>query len=147
MDQELRLRVKLRNPVPGVMHALQLGPTATRTFSPPVKSSAKELVFEATVRVVAARAGAALSFRGPAVHGPSGDRFLYICSGQHVGHSDSEWNRRLKVRVESITPALAKSAASKPDSILEAVLPGRANDGGPSCATVEFISGWKLARA
>jgi hypothetical protein len=145
MDQELRLRIKLRDPVAGVAHALQLGPTATRTFSPPVKSSAKELVFETTMRVVAARAGSALGFRGPAVHGPSGDRFLYVCSGRQAGQSETDWDRRLKVRVESITPALAKSAAGKPDSVLEAVLPGRAKDCGPSCATVPFISDWKLA--
>jgi hypothetical protein len=145
MDQELRLRVKVLDPLAGVVHALQLGPTATRKFSAPVKSSAKELVFETTVRVVAARAGSAISFRGPSVHGPLGERFLYVNSGRQAGQTDTEWDRRLKVTLESITPALAKSAAAKSGSVLEAVLPGRAKDGGPSCASVAFLSGWKLS--
>jgi hypothetical protein len=144
MELELRLRVKLLDPVPGVVQAMQIGATATREFAAPVRRSAKELVFETTVRVVAESARSAVRFRGPSVHGPTDDRFLYINSGKQAGQPNTEWDRRLKVRLSGITPAMLKAAAKSPDLVLECSLPGRARDGGPSCATVPFISDWKI---
>lgn len=145
MDFELRVRVKLIDPVPGVVQAMQIGDTAKRTFLAPVRRSAKELVFETTVRIVSESARSPVRFRGPSVHGPTEDRFLYINSGKQAGQHATEWDRRLKVRLSGITPAMLKAAAKDPGVVLECSLPGRARDGGPSCATVPFVREWSIA--
>jgi Family of unknown function (DUF5990) len=71
-------------------------------------------------------------------------RFVYIAIGGQAGDSSSLWSRRAKIDIHDL-PAelLAKALAG---SVLEAQLPGRAEDGGPACATLRPLGSWKVAK-
>lgn len=77
--------------------------------------------------------------------GPTTGRFLYLDIGKLAGQADSQWERRIKVPLTGITWELIEKVSSDPKLVLEAQLPGTGKDGGPSCATVQPIGGWKLA--
>jgi hypothetical protein len=77
-------------------------------------------------------------FTGPLVQGPPGDRFIYLDIGTYAGQADSCWSRRLKVPLSGITGQMIDS-----HSVLEARVPGTADDGGPNCGTVKPFTGWK----
>lgn len=69
-------------------------------------------------------------------------RFVYFASGTWSGQSGSCWSRRGKVMLDALDPsALAEIASS--GGRLEALVPGRARDGGPACATVNPIAPWR----
>jgi hypothetical protein len=53
----------------------------------------------------------------------------------------SEWSRRAKIDVHDIPADLL--APARQGEVLEVVLPGRAKDGGPACATVRPIRAWR----
>ena len=71
-------------------------------------------------------------------------RFVYIAIGGQAG-AHSAWSRRAKVDIHDIPAALLDQALA--GAVLEAALPGRAKDGGPACATVRPIEGWKVVAA
>ncbi|HUD99882.1 MAG TPA: DUF5990 family protein, partial [Bryobacteraceae bacterium] len=105
------------------------------------RSEGLDLAFEFTVGVKAGRGGAAPVFTGPLVQGPPGQRFVYVDIGTYAGQADSCWSRRLKVPLSGISAATIDAPG-----VLEARIPGTARDGGPSCATVQPLDGWKLQR-
>ncbi|WP_404415339.1 DUF5990 family protein [Brevundimonas vesicularis] len=67
-------------------------------------------------------------------------RFVYLAIGTSAGQH-SEWTRRAKIDVHDIPSALL--AQARAGQTLEVILPGRARDGGPACATVKPIQPWK----
>ena len=71
--------------------------------------------------------------------GPS-RRFVYIAIGTSAGQH-SEWSRRAKIDVHDIPADLL--AMAREGRVLEAILPGRARDGGPACATVRPLQPWR----
>jgi hypothetical protein len=82
-------------------------------------------------------------FAGPAVHGKRGERFFYLSwSGERSGHR--EMFRRLKLHLRDLTPAQI-DRARKSGGILEARVHAVAKDGGPACASVPLLGGWKLS--
>ena len=68
-------------------------------------------------------------------------RFVYIAIGTSAGQHASEWSRRAKIDVHDIPADLMVQA--REGRLLEVVLPGRAKDGGPACATVRPLTPWK----
>jgi hypothetical protein len=78
--------------------------------------------------------------------GPATGRFIYIDIGKLAGQSDSCWERRIKVPLGGITWDMIEKASTDPKLVLEARLPGKSKDGGPSCATLKPAEGWKLCR-
>jgi Family of unknown function (DUF5990) len=68
-------------------------------------------------------------------------RFVYIAIGTSAGQHASEWSRRAKIDVHDIPADLL--AQAREGKVLEVVLPGRAKDGGPACATVKAIQSWR----
>lgn len=89
--------------------------------------------WEIDVEVI--RKDGALDFRGPAVHGPRGSRFIYLTWG-NVGPSDEfEMFRRAKLMLDRIEPHLIESAMEA--SVLAAVVDLTGDDGGPRCARVD----------
>ncbi|WP_407060792.1 DUF5990 family protein [Brevundimonas vesicularis] len=68
-------------------------------------------------------------------------RFVYIAIGTSAGQHASEWSRRAKIDVHDIPADLL--APARQGEVLEVVLPGRAKDGGPACATVRPIRAWR----
>ncbi|MBX7105387.1 MAG: hypothetical protein K1X57_14985 [Gemmataceae bacterium] len=83
------------------------------------------------------------NFLGPFAQGPKNFRFIYIDIGKLAGQADSQWDRRIKVPLTGITWEMIEKASSDLKLVLEAELPGTGKDGGPSCATVGPIGGWK----
>ncbi|WP_284878034.1 DUF5990 family protein [Brevundimonas sp. MEB006b] len=69
-------------------------------------------------------------------------RFVYVAIGTSAGQHASEWSRRAKIDVHDIPPDLL--AQARQGEVLEVVLPGRAKDGGPACATVRPIQAWRV---
>lgn len=102
----------------------------------PITAGDGPLVFDVPVRIAPGR-----RFLGEFVRseGPS-RRFVYIAIGGQAGQC-STWNRRAKIDIHGLTDDLiAEALAGK---VLEALLPGRAADGGPACATVRPIGAWR----
>jgi uncharacterized protein DUF5990 len=138
MDHELNLCIILEQPPEGVDFGLQKGRGSSYETVQKQRSAGNDLKFEfsAGVRAVSPEP----DFSGPFVQGPRGQRFVYIDIGALAGQSGSPWSRRLKIPLTGITPAMIAGGKT-----LEARVPGRGKDGGPSCATVKPFDGWNVA--
>ena len=136
MEQELKLRIILEGPPPGIDFALQEGSGNDHNVVQKQRSSRGDLKFEFVVRVREGKGGQP-NLLGPFVQGPTQQRFVYIGIGTFAGQHDTHWSRRLKVPLHGITWELIKKRKT-----LEARVPGTGKDGGPTCATVKPFSGW-----
>jgi len=109
------------------------------------KSDGSNLTFEFSLTVKGKPGDGLPNFLGPLSQGPASGRFIYLDIGKCAGQIDSPWQRRIKVPLNGITWAMIqKTLANK--AILEATLPGTGKDGGPSCATIKPIDGWKCRK-
>lgn len=133
--QAITLRITIEDPVPGVTYSLQDGKSAP--VGPMVATDAP-LSFDVPVRVEPGP-----RFLGPFVRreGPE-RRFVYIAVGGQAGDHASPWSRRVKLDIHDLPGAFLQKAIA--GDILEARLPGRAKDGGPSCATLKPVGGWRV---
>lgn len=138
--QELILRIVVVDPPQGVAFAVQRGREELEAAQ---VARGSKLRFDVQVQV-RGNLGA-VDFRGPAVQGRRGDRFVYLNSGTFAGQPDSCWSRRAKLKLGSITPQLVERARES-SAVLEARIAGKAKDGGPACATVLLLdAGWHTA--
>lgn len=130
----ITLRLTIADPVPGVAYSLQDKANAPVT---PRLAGDGPISLDAPVTLAddGRLTGALVRREGPA------RRFIYIAIGAAAGQH-SEWSRRAKIDVHDISADLLASA--REGRRLEAVLPGRARDGGPACATVRPIQPWKV---
>ena len=78
------------------------------------------------------------------VQGPPTGRFIYIDIGKSAGQFNSNWERRIKIPLLGITWDMVAMIANNSTRLLQATIPGTGKDGGPSCATVKPIDGWKV---
>ena len=133
--QAITLRITIEDPVPGVTYSLQDGKSAP--VGPRVATDAP-LSFDVPVRLAPGP-----KFLGEFVRreGPA-RRFVYIAIGGQAGDHASPWSRRIKLDIHDLPGALLEKAVA--GDILEARLPGRAQDGGPSCATLKPVGGWRV---
>jgi hypothetical protein len=76
-----------------------------------------------------------LDFRGPAVQGKRGDRFIYLTWGDVGPDGSFEMFRRAKLMLDRIEPQLIASAIKA--DCLEATVDLTGHDGGPLCARVD----------
>jgi hypothetical protein len=131
-DTPITLRLTIADPVPGVRYSLQKDDAPFE----PVTAGEAPLSFEVPIRLSDDN-----RVLGPFVRreGPT-RRFVYIRIGQSAGDHATEWNRRAKIDIHDIPPALLDQARS--GTVLEVVLPGRGKDGSPACATVRPVKGW-----
>ena len=74
-------------------------------------------------------------FRGPAVHGRRGERFLYLTWGNVATDGSFEMFRRAKLVLDHIEPALLDAAVAS--GRLTATVDLTSGDGGPRCARVD----------
>lgn len=133
MPSAITLRLTTADPVPGVAYSLQ---DKTNALVDPRIADDGPISFDVTVTL--SDDG---RMTGPFVRreGPS-RRFVYIAIGTSAGQH-SEWSRRAKIDVHDIPADLL--ALARQGRLLEAVLPGRARDGGPACATVRPLQPWR----
>ena len=136
---EIPLRIIVAEPPSGVAFQLQRG---SKDLEPPVRRRTTEITFEFPVRI-GRRAGGAPNFLGPYTQGPPAQRFVYINSGALAGQADSRWSRRAKVPLTAITWSQIERA-SKTGKPIEAVITGTGRDGGPCCASVPVLDGWRI---
>ncbi len=146
MDVELRLRIVLESPPVGVDFGLQEGKGSGYRTVQAQRSKGENLSFDATITAKGDRGDGPPNLLGPLTQGPPGGRFLYIDIGKSAGQLDSVWQRRIKVPLGGITRDMIDRVAADQELVLEARLPGTGKDGGPSCATVHPVHGWKPAR-
>jgi hypothetical protein len=147
MERELTLRIVLVKPPAGVDFGLQKGRGSDYETIQKQRSKAKDLHVEFTVGVKASSKDALPAFVGSLVHGPPGERFIYIDIGTYAGQTDSCWSRRLKIPLSSITWDMIDRWLANSKSVLETRVPGTGKDGGPTCATVKPFGGWKFGRS
>lgn len=133
--QTITLRMTIEDPVPGVAYSLQDGKSSPVGA---VVATDGPLSFDVPVRVAPGP-----RFLGEFVRreGPE-RRFVYIAIGAQAGDHASPWSRRVKVDVHELPAALLERALA--GDVLEGRLPGRAKDGGPSCATLKPLKGWHV---
>ena len=146
METELRLRILLVAPPAGVDFGIQEGKGSDYEMIQKQRSKGSDLTFEFSLTVKDNRDDGLPNFLGPLTQGPTTGRFIYIDVGKLAGQSDSCWERRIKVPLAGITWEMIGKASTNPKLVLEARLPGKGKDGGPSCATVKPTDGWKLCR-
>ena len=147
MERELTLRIVLEKPTAGVDFGLQKGRGNDYETVQTQRSKGKDLHFEFTVRAKQTGKNDGPNFLGPFVHGPTGERFVYIDIGTYAGQTGTCWSRRLKIPLRGITWEMIDRASADTKSIVETLVPGTGKDGSPSCATVKPFSGWKVAPA
>lgn len=143
-ESEVRLRIVLIAPPAGVDFGIQDGKGHDYKTIHTQRSKDTDLTFEFRVTVKDNRDDGLPNFLGPLAQGPATNRFIYIDIGKSAGQIGSCWERRIKVPLEGITWDMIEKASTK--FVLEARLPGTGSDGGPNCATVKPIEGWKSGR-
>jgi hypothetical protein len=136
----VRLRVLVRNPIPGVAVAMQIG---RDDLQPPKPATKTKLTFETQAKVACTPSGE-MRLTGPAIQGPPSARFIYVNWGRRAGQKDTVWDRRAKVMLTTLDRKLLEACEAKA-ATLEAEIDGKGTDGGPCCATVPLLGGWRLA--
>ena len=129
---QIRARITIEHPVPGVLHSLQ---SKERAPLDPKRSEAGEpLSFDFPLRI-----GPGPKYFGDQVQreGPE-RRFVYIRVGQAAGDHASPWSRRMKIDIHDTDPALLAEATK--GGILVLTVDGTAKDGSPVCATVRPVA-------
>ncbi len=135
-DRFITLRLSIQDPVPGVTYSLQ---DARNIPVGPVAAADGPLAFDVPVRVAPGP-----KFLGEFVRREGkARRFVYIAIGAQAGDQASPWSRRVKVDIHDLPIELLDKALA--GEVLEACLPGRDKDGGPSCATLRPLNGWQVA--
>lgn len=126
---EIRMRIVIEQPVPGVPHSLQSkedGP-----LDPKSSKAGEALAFDFPIRIAPGP-----KFFGDQVRreGPE-RRFVYIRIGQSAGDHASPWSRRMKIDIHDTEQALLDRAIAG-EGVLEIVVNGTGKDGTPACATL-----------
>jgi len=87
-------------------------------------------------------------FRGPLVHGPKGERFLYVTWG-HLVDGRHEMFRRLKLYLSPLERAQWSQPGLTWEDIgagqVELRISGKGMDGTPACGTAPAL--WRVVRA
>jgi hypothetical protein len=142
MEPEIALRLRVLAPPAGAHFALQEGSAALK---PATRAGAEGLQFDFTLRLAAEGPASPARLLGRFAQGPPSARFVYLNSGGYAGEGAGRWSRRAKVPLKGINRALAQAALAAPGAWLEASIAGTARDGGPCCASVALLDGWRLA--
>jgi hypothetical protein len=131
---EIRVRIVIEQPVPGVLHSLQ---EDDAPLDPKLSKAGEPLAFDFPLRIAP----------GPKFYGkqvrPEGPvrRFVYIRIGTAAGQHLSPWTRRMKIDIHDIDQALLDEAVA--GGVLQGTIDGTAKDGGPACATIRPVT-WRV---
>jgi hypothetical protein len=134
---EIRLRLVVETPVPGVAHSLQ--DKKSRPLDVKMSEAGEELTFEFAVRIsdVPKFFGEHVRSEGPE------RRFVYIAVGTAAGQHGSPWSRRMKINIHDIPTALLEEARA--GKTIEGVVAGTGKDGTPAAATVPLARSWRVS--
>ena len=137
MKQDVKFRVVVADPLPGVAMQVQRGKDE---LLPPSAKSERSLIFDFEISVDLS--GGSPNFLGKYAQGPKDARFVYVNSGTYARQHPTPWGRRAKLSLMSITKDQIETAL-KTDSRIETTMPGVGRDGGPTCASVKGLE-WKV---
>ena len=115
------------------MDNVHVGVQIRRDAAQLIRADVSEAVWETDVDVV--RKHGVLDFRGPAVHGKLGDRFIYLTWGNVLPDDEFEMFRRAKLMLDRVERELMESAMKA--GCLNAVVDLTDDRGGPRCARVD----------
>jgi hypothetical protein len=142
MKIDVPLRIVLIAPPTEIVYGIQRGRGSAYEVAFAQQPTQGDITFEFTIVASEGKDGAP-NFLGEYVQGPAGRRFIYVDVGRYAHQANTPWARRMIIRLEEITwPAIR--AAAKTGKRLEARIQGTGSDGGPSCATVKPIGGWRV---
>jgi hypothetical protein len=128
---EVRTRIVIENPVPGVLHSLQA--KDGHPLDAKRSDTGEPLAFDFPLRI-----GPGPKFFGDQVRREGKERrFVYIRLGQSAGDLSSPWSRRMKIDIHDTPPDLLDQAMK--GGVLEIRIDGTGKDGTPACATVRPI--------
>ena len=142
MHGELKIRIVLQNPSPGVDFGVQKGKGSSYETIQRQHVGSGDLKFEFSIGIKSGK-DRLLDFTGPFVQGPAGSRFVYIDIGTYAGQKNTVWSRRLKIPLHGMPGDIAECLPPNQKKLLEIRIPGIGRDGGPNCGTVKPFPGWK----
>lgn len=128
---EVRARIVIERPVPGVLHSLQEGDDAV--LDPKRSAGGEALAFDFPLRIERTAQGAKFFGKQVRREGPL-RRFVYVRVGTCAGDPASPWTRRMKLDIHDVDLALLDAAIA--GAVLEGTVAGTAKDGTPACATL-----------
>jgi hypothetical protein len=132
---EIRMRLVVEGPVPGVTHSLQ--DRKSQPVDAKVSQKGESLTFDFPVRI-----GPGPKYYGEQVRSEGPERrFVYIAVARQAGGHDLAWSRRMKIDIHTIPQPLLDGAFA--GKRLTGTLAGTGKDGTPACATVR-VDGWRL---
>src|SRR5688572_308824 len=145
MQSELPIRLVLIDPPANIDYGIQRG-RGTRDETRLVQQRKRgDLAFDFSITVSDNRPDGAPNFSGEFVQGTRARRFIYVDVVTYAGQKNTSWSRRMIVLLNTI-PWEQINRALKPGHRLSASIQGNGKDGGPSCATVPLIGGWRVIR-
>jgi hypothetical protein len=115
-----------------LMENVHVGVQVRRNAAHLVRADEPEACWDVDVEIIGKDD---LDFRGPAVQGKRGDRFIYLTWGDVGPDGSFEMFRRAKLMLDRIEPQLIQSAIEA--DCLEATVDLTGHDGGPLCARVD----------
>lgn len=139
MRHDIPVRVTVKQPLQGVVMKVQRGKDE---LLDPIVKTPEELVFEFDLTVDLS--SNAPNFLGKYSHGPKDARFLYVNSGTYARQHPTQWGRRAKLSVMSVTRAQIDDILAN-QGILACEFDGIGRDGGPTCASVKGLV-WKVVK-
>ena len=139
MESEIDLEITLKKPLEGIGFCLQKGKDEKIDYQ---ISNGEDITFAFSVRVKEGKGGSP-NFLGDFTQGNSNERFVYICIGQYAGQKDTEWARRVKIKLSSISWAQINQVKLEKKAKLVASYEATDKKGEPSCASVPLVGkGW-----
>ena len=139
------MRIVLVDPPAGIDYGIQYGSGAKYDTLMVQQKTRGDVSFDFSITVAENKKDSSPNFLGPIVQGPPGGRFVYVDVGTYAGQRNTPWSRRIKIPLQEITWAAIKKAI-KPGHTLAARIQGTGEDGGPACATVLPLEGWKVVK-
>jgi uncharacterized protein DUF5990 len=132
---EIRMRMVVETPVPGVAYGLQ--DKDSKPVDAKVSKKGESLSFDFPIRIAEGP-----KFYGDHVRSEGPERrFVYIAIGEQAGQKGTEWSRRMKIDIHAIPQATLDKALK--GKTVEAVITGTGKDGTPACATVAPAKMWR----
>lgn len=135
LQTEIRMRLIVEEPVPGVRHSLQ--DKKSKPVDAKTSNGGEPLLFDFTIRLAPGP-----KFYGEQVRSEGPERrFIYIAIGQQAGDRGTGLSRRMKIDIHDIAQQLLDGATG--GKRLVGTVCGTGPDGTPACATVR-VKGWRL---
>ena len=143
MKSELSLRLVLVEPPASIDYGIQRGRGSNYEAMFVQQRKRGDVTFDVSIAVSENSEDGSPNFSGEFVQGTPARRFIYIDVGTYAGQRDTPWSRRMIVRLDDIAWPMIRQATTS-GKRLEARIQGTGSDGGPSCATVRPIGGWRV---